>query len=197
LTTRIGTFSLFWMPYHMVPGAIAIRAGGRVQLLDNLWVVVGLSVLLQYWTDASALARRRRLALSIAILMFCLIEQINLLPAGLSRTYEYAWLSTITEPPLECRAFVVDIPTPPASFLDDDDAIWISVRTGVPTLNGSSGWFPPHWHLHDAGIDYFDATRQWITQTRLNQQVCIYDRAARQWSRFHWPTEIQSPIPAR
>lgn len=186
VTARIGTFSLFWLPYHFVPGAAAIRAGGRIQLLVNLWVVAGLAVMLQYWIDTAPRARLRpRILLSSAILIFCLIEQINLQPVNrLSRSSEFAWLSVVPKPPPECRAFLVDIPVQPANYLDENDAMWISWQTGLPTLNGSSGWDPPGWHLDDPKADYFNAARQWIAETGLKQQICVYDRSARSWSKF-------------
>lgn len=189
LTVRIGSFSLFWLPYHIVPGAAAIRAGGRIQLLVNLWVVAGLAVALQYWIETGPASRKlRRLLLSSVVLVFCLVEQINLLPiTELSRSREFAWLSTVPQPPTQCRAFLVDVTSGQAIYLDENDAMWISLRTGLPTLNGNSGWVPYGWRLEDHTVNYLDAARQWIAATGLAQTICLYNRSSRIWSRFGAP----------
>ncbi len=185
MTTRIGTFSLFWLPYHLIPGATAIRAGGRLQLFVNMWVVASLVLMLQYWIDTSApLNRRRNTLLSGAILAFCLIEQINLMPARLSRSHELEWLSAVPKPPVECQVFVVNVSGRTANDLDENDAMWISWQVGKPTINGNSGWIPPGWRLEDPSIDYRDAVQQWISASHLDQVVCVYDRASTRWTRF-------------
>lgn len=179
LVTRIGTFSLFWLPFHLIPGGSAVRGGGRIHFLTNMWVVSGLAVVLQYWIDKAVRAgRQRRAVLSGAILGFCLIEQINLLPAHVSRSSEFAWLATVPSPPPECRAFLMSEPR------KDFEAMWVSLKTGLPTLNGNSGWSPPHWRLDDRRVDYFDAARQWIAHKGLREQVCVYNQKARTWSPF-------------
>lgn len=186
LTIKIGTFSLFWLPHNIIPGATAIRVGGRIQLISNLWVALGLAVLLQYWMNrATIFGRRPGMPWAAAILAFCILEQINLLRPQLSRGAEIARLDTVPTPPSECRAFLVSVPTQPADVIDENDAMWISWKVGLPTLNGSSGWSPPGWRLEDPAIDYLAAARQWIAQTGLTQPVCLYDRAGRHWSSFH------------
>jgi hypothetical protein len=186
LTVKIGTFSLFWLVSHVVPGAAAIRCGGRIQLIVNMWLVAGFAVSLQAWMDAVPASRLRMRKLSGAVIVaFCLTEQINLLPVRfLSRSGEIASLSMVSPPHVGCRAFLVNIASQPANYLDDNDAMWISWRTGLPTLNGISGWSPLGWHLENPGIDYFDAARRWIALTGLNQQVCLYDRTTHSWREF-------------
>ena len=72
-------------------------------------------------------------------------------------------------------------------YLDENDEMWISLRTGLPTLNGNSGWVPYGWRLEDHTIDYFDAARESIAATGLAQTVCLYNRSSRIWSRFGAP----------
>jgi len=187
-TLRIGTFSAFWLPYHLLPGAVAIRAGDRIQLVVNLWVVAGLMVLLQYWLDAASPDRRIRPKLIAAIIVaLCLIEQINLQPAGLARHDELAQLAAVPAAPPQCGAFAVDAGSP----FDGKqlDAMWISAKLRLPTLNGDSGWAPPGWRLNDPTIAYDDAVRLWITTTNLNVPLCRYDRGARQWSPYPLPAD--------
>ena len=182
-TVRIGTFSPFWLPYHLIPGSVAIRAGGRVQLLVNLWVVLGLAVLLQNWIDTAASGRRRaRQTVAGLVIAVCLAEQISLQPAGLPRRDELVRLASVPPAPAACQAFVVDAGRPPHDALREWDAMWISMQVGLPTINGDSGWAPPGWHLNASNIRYDKAVLDWIAQTRLTQQLCLYQRDARRWS---------------
>ncbi len=100
------------------------------------------------------------------------------------RSQEFAWLQTVPDPPSGCQAFLLRVPNQPANYLDQNDAMWISLKTGLPTLNGSSGWSPPGWRLEDPTIDYAEAARQWIVPNDVKQQVCVYDRSAKSWSDF-------------
>jgi hypothetical protein len=90
----------------------------------------------------------------------------------------------VPNPPPDCQAFLLRVANQPANYLDENDAMWIALKTGLPTLNGSSGWSPPGWRLEDPKIDYVAAARQWIVQKNLEQQVCVYDRSARSWAVF-------------
>jgi hypothetical protein len=176
LVTRIGTFCLFWVVHYTIPGASGIRAGGRIQLLANIWVAAGLAVVLQCWIDAAPSDRRRfRVLWSGIILAFCLIEQMNTLPVRiLSRSREFAWLAAVPPPPAECGAFLVNARTQTRNFLSGDDALWLSWWTGLPTLNGDSGWNPPGWTLKDENVNYFDEALRWIARTGVKEQVCTF-----------------------
>ncbi|MGP9812132.1 hypothetical protein ACTZWT_11525 [Rhodopseudomonas sp. NSM] len=184
-TFRVGTFSVFWIPYQIVPGAVAIRAAGRIQLLVHLWMVTGLAVLLHYWITTAPLGRlRTRQAIAALVLAVCLIEQINLQPGELSRRDELARLAAVPAPPADCEVFVVNSGPPSDISLKEVDAMWISMRIGLPTINGNSGWSPPGWRLDDKQMDYDDALRRWIKLAGVTQRICQYQRDAGFWSAY-------------
>jgi hypothetical protein len=184
LTLRIGTVSGFWLVRYLVPGATGIRAGMRIQLMANLWIVLGLAVSLEYWLRTTPIARLgRRNLLAGGVLLFCVIEQINLMNnSQLPRARELAFLAAVPKPPAQCRAFFVDA-LRQSDYLDQADAMWISLQIGLPTLNGLAGWIPPEWTFNGT-TDNLDAARHWIAYTGLREQVCLYDRSARRWSLF-------------
>jgi hypothetical protein len=62
--------------------------------------------------------------------------------------------------------------------------MWIAQKTGLPTLNGQTGWWPPGWRLFYPDIDYPAAAREWIARSGLAEQVCLYDRPTHTWSAF-------------
>lgn len=182
LTAKIGTFSLFWIPFNLIPGGGAIRAGNRIQLLSNIWLVGALAVMVDRWVrSAPPSADHRRRFAAAAVLLFCLIEQINLLGGALPRRSFLVWLTEVAPPPAQCRAFLIAVGTERSE--PQSEAMWISLQVGLPTLNGDSGWRPPGWRLLDPRIDYLDAARAWITQNHLTG-VCLYEPEPNRWSPF-------------
>lgn len=185
LTLKIGTFSAFWVLFHVFPGAGAIRTGDRVQLFVNIWVVSGLVLLIDRWIDSAQSApRNRRHMLAGAILLFCVVEQVNFYESGVVRTAELAGLNAVPAPPEACRSFLLRAFAEHSGQVLEVDAMWISWKTGLPTLNDRSGWAPPGWHLSDPTANYLAAARQWIAQNGLAEQVCLYDQGSRRWSPF-------------
>ena len=181
LTLKVGKFSGFWIVFQVLPGAGAIRAGTRVQLLVGFWVVAALVFLIDRWVrGASAESQNQRRILAIAALGFCIIEQVNVSRGTLSRTAEWAMLQAVPALPTECKSFLVKDSGP----LSEVDAMWISLTTGRPTMNGRSGGSPPGWSLADPSVDYLAEARRWIARGGLLERVCLYDQANRTWSFF-------------
>jgi hypothetical protein len=118
----------------------------RFQLVANIWIALGLAVSLDYWIRNASIAQSwRRKMLAGGVLLFCLFEQINVMNnSSLPRSRELSFLAAVPKPPMECHAFFVDAPRP-ADYLDQTDAMWISLQAELPTLNGIAGWFPPGW----------------------------------------------------
>jgi hypothetical protein len=116
--------------------------------------------------------------------VFCLFEQLNVIDnAGLPRGQELDELASVPPPPSQCRAFLVNRARQEFIGLDDIDALGIALKVGLPTINGSTPWWPKGWLLQDRNFEYLDAARQWIALTGLTD-VCLYDRSTRQWSDF-------------
>src|SRR5262249_18069695 len=134
------------------------------------------------WRAGASTACRQ--AAIMAILLLCLAEQINTIPGGLPRSQALAALSAVPPPLKRCDSFLVAVPDGLVSPRDHNDALWISLKTGLPTLNGASGWWPPGWRLDDASFGYLVAARAWIKMSKPPGQVCLYDRQSRRWSLF-------------
>ncbi len=182
LTIKVGTFSAFWIPFHVIPGGSAIRAAERIQLLCNGFIVAGLALLLDAWSrQASAReASRRQLAIA-AILAVCLAEQLNFYRGGFDRAAALKALAAVPAPPNGCQAIMV---ANGGQRPLQTHAMWIALTVGLPTINGDSSWLPPGWHLNDRDRDYFASARDWIASSHLDKSVCLYDQATRTWSPF-------------
>lgn len=154
-------------------------------------MIIGLIVLLdRVWRIPFSMSVSKYFVLAGSV-FFLLIEQINLSNNGiLSRRLQLDRLANVPPPLPECRAFLIAISRsatkPVDMFSVNVDALWISNKTGLPTINGVTGATPPNYNLDDPTIDYADAALQWITRNRLDH-VCMYNRATRRWSPFPAP----------
>jgi hypothetical protein len=185
LTLKIGTVSGFWLVRNLVPGATGIRAGMRVQLIANLWIVLALGIMLEHWIRTAPIAQLgSRKLLAAGALLFCLIEQINLMDnSRLPRSQVLEMLSMVPRPPAECRAFLISLSDENPNYEQQVDAMWISNQVGLPTLNGLSSWTPPGWEINKT-TTYLDKARQWIARHGMREKICFYERSERRWSLF-------------
>lgn len=163
--------------YNLIPGGHAIRAPGRVIIiLVLLWL--GL-----FATCFSLLQKKYR---AFFILMSLLIFAEQLAPLHVSTFTE----PTPSLPPASCKSFYVT----PASESKDGrlptqlNAMWISLVTKTPTLNGYSGAYPPQYTLVDEEIPFPQAVESWIESQKLNpSEICEYVIESDQWIHRHLP----------
>jgi hypothetical protein len=177
---------LLWhMVWHRVPGASAIRVTQRFQYQLSLAVVVAVvAALSAAWDSASRRTvpdrpRRRGLALvAIGVASaFLLLEQVNLVKTHqVSRREEQDRLGMISAPPFRCESFFIQqaaVPRLPGIALQID-AMLLSQRLALPTINGYSGFNPPGWKLgNPSAPEYLDYVAGWASAHRL-RQPCAY-----------------------
>jgi hypothetical protein len=142
LTTHLTDFIGPWTTLReVIPGAKAIRAVTRVGMVQLIPAAIGLGYYFQKLTD------RRRWALLVALAVFCLIEQINLggqhIPKQAVRK-EISEIAKQVDP--ETEAFLL-VPREPFRNVHEL-AEWVTLATGIPTLNGRYGGTPPGYSLH-------------------------------------------------
>ena len=178
--------SLLWhMVWHRVPGASAIRVTQRFQYQLSLAVVVAVvAALSAAWDSASRRAvpdRPVRRGMALAAIgiasAFLLLEEVNRVGTHLvSRHEEQDRLGAISAPPARCESFFIQqaaIPRLPGIALQVD-AMLISQRVAVPTINGYSGFNPPGWLLgNPSAPEYLDYVASWASAHGL-RQPCAY-----------------------
>jgi hypothetical protein len=129
-----------WLAYSgMIPGAVAIRAIGRIVLILLIPMALGLASLVQFLEG-------RRWAVAGGILAgVCLAEQgittetfdaaVNRATiAGLARQIDRGRVAFYYHPCDDQPFYVYHL-----------DAMWASLASGVPTINGYSGYAPREW----------------------------------------------------
>jgi hypothetical protein len=146
---RVAPASNAWfLVFRHVPGASAIRAVGRIAVVALLPAALGLAMFL----ERSFARSRPRVA--ILLISLCLLEQMRT-PPSYDRMEARSRVARIAKRiPRDAVAFYC---TPaPGEILDGCghlDAMWASMETGVPTVNGYSGGFPRAWQPLSKAVD--------------------------------------------
>ncbi|MDB5352013.1 MAG: hypothetical protein JWN86_3260 [Planctomycetota bacterium] len=125
--------------FGIVPGATAIRAVARAGLLVLVPAAIGFAM---FFTTPWA---RRRPILAMMIGLFCIVEQGLTTPAydKAEERAHIAALSRRVDP--SALAFYYRPGGRIAPWVYHVDAMWMSLATRVPTINGYSGGWPPGW----------------------------------------------------
>jgi hypothetical protein len=138
-----------WLSYSgIIPGAVAIRAIGRVVLLLLVPAALGLACLVQF------LDQRRLAIASWIIALVCLAEQTvttDTFDAAANRQSIQSLASQVDQ----SRVAFFYHPNDHLEYVRNClDAMWATLDTGVPTVNGFSGHVPsPWWGLFTTEVD--------------------------------------------
>jgi hypothetical protein len=177
-------YSPWRLVYAVFPGAAAIRAMSRYVIFLALPMAIAFAFVLDRATKAIGKQTDHRLRLAPAVAlavvtMFGVVEQFGLLKyggAGFSKRTELAYLKAMSgKLPDNCEAFYIAPGRRPthAPIEYQDDAMLISILTGVPTLNGASSQFPPNWLLYVVTDPAYEVNvRSWIDSQRIKGNVC-------------------------
>ena len=177
--------SLWWAVHRFVPGAEAIRAVFRFQVVLYLSVVVvsmcGLGGL---WRASSRQVSNRVLVLCLCALLVA--EQIERNPRVFDAKAETAKIQSIQPPPAFCRHFVLlaDTARSREPYAVNLDAVMLALRTRLPTINGYSGDIPRGWGLQDPGsTGYEPAVAEWVARHNIEQGLCTLTAGSGIWRR--------------
>lgn len=190
LVLRIGPVFPWALIAHL-PGATAIRALGRIQLVAAFVLLIGVTILVSRWVQRAATNHRWITPLSIAVLVFVCIEQVNLAPPQTNGPERRAALNAIAPPPFACATFVVLRPTQPddVSPTTQIDAMIVSRNVGIKTMHGYTGIEPPGWNLKDSWEpDYRARLQDRIAQFDAADVACGLDLSTGVWTS---PADLQ------
>jgi len=177
-----------WIVVWHLPGATAIRAIDRIQVLADLLAAMGLVALATQAPIHSDRLRRSpavRVA-TVVVLAAIVVEQADT-TAGtqLHRSAELAALDAVPSTPAGCTSFFVldSQPNHRLFYEFQTEAMLISQRLGIPTLNGYSGDEPPGWGLlFPNSPSYPVFVRQWTATHGLVTGVCELDLGTMRWT---------------
>jgi hypothetical protein len=133
--------SAWVLVYHLVPGAAAIRGVSRIALMLLIPAGVGAAFFAERLRDRPAL---------LALAAICVVAEQRQQLASFDKAEGRRRASVISSAlRSDCIAFLY---TPPTGREDpwwyQTDAMWASMNSGVPTINGYSGNVPPGWPFY-------------------------------------------------
>lgn len=177
VSVKYGAWSAWWIVYRLVPGSTGIRVPGRINNVINLGVVALCAIAIHWlWSGG-----RKRKCGAIALGLFLLIEQVNRAPlAMIDRTVEHSTFARIASAPASCKTFFA-IDTRHPDDAGQVDAMLLARSSGIPTINGHSGWAPDGWDLHRFDADYPFEARTYALEHDLQSGFCSVDFSSGRW----------------
>jgi hypothetical protein len=172
-----GGFMPWKYVFGVIPGATAIRAVSRVVLLMLIPFSIGLAYLAQTTSRSAA----------VLIAAICFFEQGQDMVAYDKIELRRDADLLAAQVNKECATFYYSpfysgsAPDLPPQYKLQIDAMWASLQTGVPTINGYGGGYPEEWGellenklLDEAGrLQMRDAIGRWVRRHRLDPaKVC-------------------------
>jgi hypothetical protein len=134
-----GGWSPWWLVRKFVPGAAALRAVARIGLMALYPAAIGLAITIDH------LAGRRKWLIACALALCVLAEQTQR-KRGFDKLDATARVEQIAaEIPANATSFLLVIDGRRWDRHVHDDAAWAALATGVPTINGRYGNFPPEY----------------------------------------------------
>jgi hypothetical protein len=195
LMLRCGDRSLWYFVYCLTPGAGAIRAVYRFQHVLMFPVAIVLAVGAQHLIDY--VRRRNRDAVSAVLLLAVSIMFLSLIVEHLnianlrvySKEAQERMIADIPKPPSKAGMFAlypIENRTIKNKSKVQIDAMMISQRLGMNTINGYSGLFPPGWWKGLYDLDnpeiYMAYLKRWAGHYNLDSDsLYLLDMEKRLW----------------
>ncbi len=186
-TLSFGGPSLWWLVYHVVPGAKALNVVLAYQLLLAFPVVV-LAV------ELLASTKWEKFYAPALIVFVLFIAEINEPYLGLERKVELERIARIPAPPLQCKSFYVtawDDQEKMTGFNEwingyyahNVSAMLIAQFVQIPTLNGIASFNPPDWVFgYPWKADYNQRVMNYASAHGVLDGLCRLDLSAKKWS---------------
>lgn len=177
---------VFWL----VPGGNAVRTPFRIELAAQFFLCLGLGLAL-----TRGIVRGGRLVRVglIGLMVVLVAEQVGEKPSGRDDAVMDAWLGAARRPGFACEAFYL-VPGggtgPWHQYLSD--AMLLSERIGMPTINGNSSFYPEGWDMPFTDkSEYAGKALAWIDAHGARDRVCGADPRAGLWVQGLGPLEAR------
>ena len=188
LVVKVDGCSLWIIVFHLVPGAGALRALFRFDVVLSFFVLIVIAV---FFDRIAAMKKTPAIVSLCAILAVMFAEQFSMSKANdqISRRKLVAFDESIPAPPTDARVFYM-APSSLDRVSMQIAAFSIARRTGIPTLNGYSGTWPAEWHLLDIDRpNYEELVRSWIRHTDV-PGLYRFDLDAMTWTKMDCDADV-------
>lgn len=161
--TRCGNYSLWYLFFRFVPGAGALRALFRAQII----VYLAYGILLAYLIDEVHVVFKY---LGSVVLAGAVLISIYYSPVitTWSISEEMAYIGDVSSPPEDCKVLYV-IDSKREENIDAEkhlDGVMLAQRFDLKTINGYSGLVPPNYNVSYADIN--KTVKEWCKNSGVD-----------------------------
>lgn len=190
LAVQYRGFSPWYLIYHFVPGASAIRAVPRWYNLLTFPLAVVMGLLLQ-----NVLAQgTRNVGKMIAVVFTAVIFCSNHFEGGICSDWsvgeEEVFISNITSPPEDCDIMYLTDTGQTSEKVEGElqmDAWTIAKYFDIHTINGYSGQEPENWEVYVINEDVDKDAEDWLRLNQISDKtVYAYDIGSGEWTRLDY-----------
>jgi hypothetical protein len=182
LAFKFSSFSLWRIIYLLVPGAQALRVVSRFMIFLVFPMTLVLSVCLQRLVEVAQACRLSlqnivKIGFLVCAIVFLYWEQSGDMTGYFFDKYQDAARikEMASQIPPNASTFFIAVDPKITDGLDigyQVDAMMTAQLTGIPTINGYSGTFPPNWYLNALrDKSYYWYIYQWISRYQLGPNV--------------------------
>ena len=189
-----------WALVYQIPGASAIRAIGRIEIVAGLFIVFGLALVATLVWLALPRPDHRATGVLTLVIAVLIIEQLNFRVEQKVDIDDVQALRNIPPPVVQCDSFFIAPPLDTRRVyanqgdpvIDSAIAMGVSAQIvaralGIPSLNGYSGSEPVEWPLSPSTVidypRYEEVLGGYVRRYNL-QNVCGLDLTSRSWFEF-------------
>lgn len=169
-----GGWSPWWVVREVVPGTAALRAVARVGLMVLFPAALGLAIVVD------RLAEKRRWIIAAALILGAIIEQPQRRPTFDKATAVARVERIASMVPADAKTFLLVFRGPSSDVHVHDDAAWTALSTGIPTVNGRYGHFPPGYPFRTPWIqdskeggETRDSLAAWVTEGGVAPETAV------------------------
>lgn len=184
---HVGSYSAWYLLYHLFPGARALNVVGAYQLFLSLPVII---IALHYLRSVNHLTPRSIVVLLVGLLC---VEELNQGYISLNRHAELEKVTVSEPPPHDCTTFFAtqwpnqSTMTPMPAWINNwyghnVAAMMIAELTHLPTVNGMASFNPKGWDFASPDKPDYEQRVKSFTDSHGLKNVCRFDLATRKWS---------------
>lgn len=185
LFDRCGEISLWWVAYSFVPGANAIRALFRAQIIVYLLYAFLFGFLIDEITEIKPVIGII-VGLVISICFSCSCIYYYSVPSSWTISEEKV-LDDVGSPPDDCKVmFIMEPKEQGESPLETQlDATVIAIKNDIKTINGYSGLTPKNWNIDYSDGKLKQSVKEWCDYSRIDKSTVYgYSFSTDTWFRL-------------
>jgi len=179
-TLNFDGYSLWYVVFHSIPGAKALRVVSAYYLFLALPIIV---ISVRYLT-----MRRMPTAIMLILAGLLILEELNVPALGLVRQTEMTRIALTKMPPPICKAFYTSgwsdqttLSGPAEIYAHNVSAMLIAQQLDIPTVNGIASFMAPDWDFANPNKRDYDARVRSYASKNNVQGLCRLDLNDKTW----------------